>query len=151
MNEETHPRTGGPVIVGVDGSDASYRALEWAASEARLRGLALEAVIVWDYPTSYGLVPPLPAGIDFETAATHVLDEAVTAVTGEDRRLSVERRVVQGHPRQVLRDESHRASVLVVGNRGHGGVAGLLLGSVSEYLAAHAQCPVVIVHGGHEH
>ena len=58
----------------------------------------------------------------------------------------IERRVVEGAPATVLVDESRQADLLVVGSRGHGGFAGLLLGSVSQQCAHHAACPVVIVH-----
>jgi len=64
--------------------------------------------------------------------------------------VEIERRVVEGRPAAVLVNESQGADLLVVGSRGHGGFAGLLLGSVSQQCAHHAACPVVIVHRGPE-
>jgi nucleotide-binding universal stress UspA family protein len=140
----------GAVVVGVDGSDNSKRALAWAADEARLRHSPLEAVITWEYPTNFGWTPPWPEGFDFEYEATKVLAETVAAVLGDDPDIDVKCTTVNGNAAHVLRERSHEASMIVVGSRGHGGFAGLLLGSVSEFLAAHSLCPVTIVHEDEE-
>lgn len=132
----------GRIVVGVDGSPASLDALRWAAHQAELTGACLEAVTSWSYPTTYGF--PVIANVDWEQGARTVLDQAVVEALG-DAGESVVRRVAEGHPARLLADVSEGADLLVVGSRGHGGFAGLLLGSVSEYVVAHAPCPVVVV------
>ena len=77
-----------------------------------------------------------------------ILEESVEKTLGPDTKESVTLAVVHGHPAPALLAESQRASLVVVGSRGHGEFAGMLLGSVSEYLATHAHCPVVIVRHG---
>jgi nucleotide-binding universal stress UspA family protein len=76
-----------------------------------------------------------------------VLADAVTAVFGNDVPPTLRQLVREGNPATVLRDETKDAQMLVVGSRGHGGFAGLLLGSVSANCAEHTQCPVLVIHG----
>lgn len=135
------------VVVGVDGSEISEAALAWAATEASLRDVPLEVVLTWEYPPSYGWAPMWPADMDLGADAAKVLDDTVTAVLGDEPPVAVTKRVMRGHPAPVLHELSHNALLLVVGSRGHGGFSGMIIGSVSEYLAAHAHCPVTIVHG----
>jgi nucleotide-binding universal stress UspA family protein len=132
----------GRIVVGVDGSPASVDALRWAAQQAALTGASLETVTSWSYPTTYGF--PVIANVDWEQGARAVLEQAITDALGEAGP-PVRRRVVEGHPAQVLARAAEGADLLVVGSRGHGGFAGLLLGSVSEHVVAHAPCPVVVV------
>jgi len=134
------------VVVGVDGSASSQEALKWAVREAELRGLPLLVVTTWEYPTSFGMMPGWPEGLDFGADAKHVLDEMVAPVSQEAGAIELRTQVIEGHPALVLEDLSKEAALIVVGSRGHGGFAGLLLGSVSEHLAAHAHCPALIVH-----
>jgi len=138
------------VIVGVDGSDPASRALEWAVHEARLMDATLEIVNAW-------LVPPVPVPFGyadypgdpapFETAAKELLEHIV----GEHnlvRRVPPERLQVvarEGSPAHALLECAGHADLLVVGARGHGGLTGLLLGSVSIQCATHAPCPVTVV------
>lgn len=136
----------GAVVVGVDGSDASLAALEWAAEQARVTGRPLVAVTTWEWPSYYGAAIAWPAEIDFARDAATVLDEAIAKVLGPEPSIPVDRRVLHGHAATVLGEASREAGLLVVGSRGHGEFAGMLLGSVSEYLVAHAHCPVVVVH-----
>jgi|SRR4051794_21236671 len=131
----------GRIVVGVDGSTASTDALRWAARQADLTGASLEAVTAWSYPTTYGF--PVIADVDWEKGALTVLDEAVDKALG--READVTRRAVEGHAALVLTEAAQGAELLVVGSRGHGGFAGLLLGSVSEHVVTHAPCPVVVV------
>jgi nucleotide-binding universal stress UspA family protein len=134
------------VVVGVDGSPSSREALEWAAREARLRGDSLEAVIAWHIPTQMAY-PGAPAVLyDFEESAKEVLERELDAVLGPDA-TSVIRRVEPGPAARVLIDASRDAELLVVGSRGHGEFAGMLLGSVSQHCTSHAHCPVVVVRG----
>jgi nucleotide-binding universal stress UspA family protein len=132
----------GRIVVGVDGSAASRDALRWAARQAELTGASLEVVTSWSYPTTYGF--PVIANVDWEQGARTVLDEALADELG-DAAERVVRRVVEGHPARVLAELAAGADLLVVGSRGHGGFAGLLLGSVSEHVVTHAPCPVVVV------
>lgn len=134
------------VVVGVDGSRSSRQALEWAFNEARLRGDTLEAVIAWHVPAQLAY-PGAPTGLfDFAEAATQTLDRELDAVL-EPGTTGVLRRVEQGQAAHVLVEASRDAELLVVGSRGHGEFAGMLLGSVSQHCTAHAHCPVVVVRG----
>jgi nucleotide-binding universal stress UspA family protein len=136
----------GKIVVGVDGSEASAEALKWAAGQARLTGGEVHAVISWLPPTVYDWGPAV-ADIDWaqdsRTALADTIKEALDAGDAE----KVQQHVVQGHPAQVLADAAADADLLVVGSRGHGGFAGMLLGSVSHHVIAHARCPVVVIHG----
>lgn len=133
----------GRIVVGVDGSPASADALSWAARQAELTGAAIEAVTSWEYPMAFGGYPAANE-IDWPANARSVLDSALDQALGEAAD-PVTRTVVEGHPAKVLIDAAAGAELLVVGSRGHGGFAGLLLGSVSEYVVAHAPCPVLVV------
>lgn len=135
------------IIVGVDGSEHARRALEWAATEARLRGAKVVAVHAWHIPaTAYSTYTmPLIEPESLRSAAEATLAAAAAAVDADATGTVLEQRVVEGAAAQVLLREADHASLLVVGSRGHGGFAGLLLGSVSQQVVHHARCPVVIV------
>lgn len=132
------------IVVGVDGSDCSIEALRWAVEEGRLRAATVEVLHVWHLPYVGlpGASPPYPEP-EFETYANSVLDHTIAAAGAGDATL--ERRVAKGHAASELIEASGRADLVVVGCRGHGGVAGTLLGSVSQRVAAHADCPVVVI------
>lgn len=137
------------IVVGVDGSEESKAALKWALAESRLRGSRVRAIHAWHYSTfvgGYGYVDPevMDAGA-LQSAASETLKESVVEVVGDTTDVEIERVVLQGAAAKILIDESERAELLVVGSRGHGGFAGLLLGSVGQQCAHHAHCPVVIV------
>jgi nucleotide-binding universal stress UspA family protein len=133
---------GGRIVVGVDGSSASARALSWALNQGALTGAAVEAVNAWQVPqVPGGLISTM--GVDLSTSSREILRNAVEAVGASPE--SVTQRTVQGHPVKVLIDASEGADLLVVGNRGHGGFTGMLLGSVSGQVLAYAHCPTVIV------
>ncbi|MFB0630168.1 universal stress protein [Streptomyces sp. AB3(2024)] len=138
----------GAIVVGIDGSPASEKALRWAVKEARLRAATLRVVHAWASPyhgseiarrASETVHEPL------ERAAMEAIDAAVDHIVEAD--IAVERHVVECPPAQALLEAAQDADLLVVGARGHGGFANLLLGSVSHQCALHAPCPVVIVHG----
>jgi nucleotide-binding universal stress UspA family protein len=138
----------GPVVVGVDGSDTSRAALQFAAQEASLRAAELVAVHVWDGGSAVDLGDPMPLTERFWTSEqieTRVLAEALAAIGDRYPDELVQRSVVVGKPRTALAEHSQTAQLMVVGSRGHGGFAGLLLGSVSRHLMHHAMCPTVIV------
>lgn len=137
----------GRVVVGVDGSEQSVRALQWAAREAERRGAALEVVAVWHSPYQDMWVPSDPPGTDHLAPLRHHVDRLVAGVVGDPPTVEAEVIVVDGHPAHVLLERAEGADLLVVGNRGRGGVAGAVLGSVSLHCVAHAPCPVVVVRG----
>lgn len=138
------------IVVGVDGSEHSKVALAWAVHQATLTGDPLTVVMTWEFPNSYGYPVPWPENVDFAADAKTVLEETVTAALGASPTIPLTRDVVQGHPALVLEDASRTSALLVVGSRGHGEFAGMLLGSVSEHLATHAHCPLVIVRAGQD-
>lgn len=134
------------IIVGVDGSDSSIEALRYAASLAPAIGRPLFALAVWDYPPFfYGGYYPV---MDWapEDDAVRVLHAVSEAVFGDEPPAWFTWGAHRGRPAKVLIDESVGAEMLVVGSRGHGGFAALLLGSVSAACAEHAHCPVLVVH-----
>lgn len=135
------------IVVGVDGSEPSLKALGWAAAQARLTGAKLRVVTTWEVSTGTGWVPTFPVDYDPEVLARQALDEAVTTVLGADPDIEVERLVKEGHAAHVLLAAAGGADLLVVGSHGHGAVAGMLIGSVSEQVVRHAPCAVVVVHG----
>ena len=133
------------IVVGVDGSEASIEALRYAHSLAVPLAAKVVALACWDVPQVYdGYVA---MGIDdFDVRAGEILEESVERALGPEPAGLVETRLVQGHPRHALIEASRSADMLVLGRRGHGGFGGLLLGSVSSALVAHAHCPVLVVH-----
>jgi nucleotide-binding universal stress UspA family protein len=131
------------ILVGVDGSTASVEALRWALAQARLTSASVRTITTWQTPGQSGFDIYTPA-VDWAELATRTLEVALKEA-GDGGPVDVESVVVQGHPAKILVDASVGAQLLVVGSRGHGGFAGLLLGSVSEYVIAHASCPVLVI------
>jgi len=142
---ETASSGPGRVVVGVDGSVGSERALRWAARQAELTGAALEIVIGWQYPAFFGWAPAGPDEVDFAKIAGETLSAAVNDLFGAQPPGWVATRVIEGYPAQVLVDASAGADLLVVGSRGHGGFADMLLGSVSTFCVHHAHSPVTVI------
>ncbi len=134
------------IVVGVDGSGPSLDALRWAAHFASVFGARLDVVTSWEYPQNFGWAT---ASSEWNPAEDmkNVLDDAIRAVFGDRPPAGVQAVVREGGAARVLLDASQGATMLVVGSRGHGGFAGMLLGSVSSNVAEHAPCPVFIVHG----
>lgn len=143
----------GRIIVGVDGSRSSIEALRWAAREAETHGTGITVVSCWTYPPFVaGAVyqPPL-AGQTLVDAAQQVAKETVEQALGADAdRLDLTTEVVRGPASAALVELSSGAAMVVVGCRGRGGFRGLLLGSVSQHVAEHAHCPVVVMHSHEE-
>ena len=138
----------GGVVVGHDGSGCAQEALTWAAALAERAHWPLHVVRAWRIATapqpaswSPGFVPPIT---DYEAAVQADLESDVAAVLGERAR-AVTCHVVHAPPVRALIEAAEGADVLVVGARGRGGFAGLLLGSVSDQVAHHAPCPVTVV------
>jgi nucleotide-binding universal stress UspA family protein len=142
--------TASRIVVGVDGSPGSRIALAWAMNQAKLTGATVEAVTAWQdparYGTAYGWAAAAFEGDTYATAMAKVLDETIAAAATElEAPVTVVPRVMQGHPVEVLLEAATGAQLLVVGSRGHGTFAGLMVGSVSQHCVQHAPCPVVVV------
>ncbi len=142
MNPAPEARSG-RVVVGLDGSDASIDALRRGYVVAKALHTTLTAVTVWRYPAAYG---SYDTDWSPEDDAHKVQAGAIQAVFAADPPSWFDARVVEGIPAEALINESRGAEMLIVGSRGHGGFAGLLLGSVSSAVAEHAQCPVLVMH-----
>lgn len=134
----------GRIVVGIDGSEESIAALKEAESIARATGSWLDVVSCWYVPTSLA-VPYALGTVEFEEGARALLQDAVTNTFGKPLPSNVSTSLVSGQPRQKLIELSDGADMLVVGRRGRGGFAGLMLGSVSQACVAHAHCPVLVV------
>ncbi|WP_089102678.1 universal stress protein [Streptomyces hyaluromycini] len=131
-----------PITAGVDGTEESLAALDWAAREAVRRALPLRVVHAWRYEA---------VGGDRETQRGWVSDgvtESVRTVTGRHPELAVSVDVVEGGPVEVLVAAAAGAELLALGSRGHGQVVGFLLGSVGQQVIAEAARPVVLVRAG---
>ena len=134
------------IVVGIDASKDSHRALRWAVEEARLRGADLEVVHAYPTPdlTALPMVVTLPSDEELRVAATSILDEVLDEVGGTED-LKVIKTVQAGGAASVLTQAAEGADLLVVGARGLGGFRGLLMGSVSQQSVTHSPCPVVVV------
>jgi nucleotide-binding universal stress UspA family protein len=136
------------IIVGVDGSAGSRAALQWAATEAVRREGELVVVNVYEWRVVGARVPV--SGAIAGDARTHAEEIVATAVADArlfEPRVKVRGEVVQGSPGSVLIGASATADLVVVGSRGHGGFASLVLGSVGQQVATHAHGPVAVVRG----
>ncbi len=136
------------IVVGVDGSEHSIRALEFAIDEARIRGCGVKAVSVWHIPTvayeTGWASAPLDFG-SFEELAGSTLAKSIEESNAARSGVEVVPIVREGQAADVLIEEARGADLLVVGSRGRGGFRGLLLGSVSQQCAHHAPCPIAIL------
>ena len=140
-------RTIHQIVVGVDGSESSNNALRWAVRLAPSMNATIHAVVAWEYPIVLGMDGGMPGSWKPDETAKEILGNALNLVFGNDRPVGLKASISQGHPTFVLLDASKDAEMLILGSRGLGGFAGLLLGSVSAYCAEHAKCPVLVVHG----
>jgi nucleotide-binding universal stress UspA family protein len=134
----------GRIVVGVDGSAASVDALRHGIRIARALGASVEAVTSWQYG---GYASVLGEFMDVpEEDARAILAESTTAVFGAKVPDWFTTAAFHGDAQRVLIEQSKGAEMLIVGSRGLGGLAGMLLGSVSAICAERASCPVLIVH-----
>ena len=138
------------IMVGVDGSDNSRQALEWAHGEAVHHGASLTLVTTWNPPTlpvnpSMSTAPPEAYGTQPKEDALDLLESFTSDLASRTPAVDVRTSIEEGSPAEVLIQRSKGCDLLVVGSRGHGGFAGMLLGSVTQHLVAHAHCPVVVV------
>lgn len=140
------------IVAGADGSDASKDALRWALDEARLRQARLQVIHAWEAPPPIPDLAPSPSPaleyVDLlpalQQSAEQTVKRLVEEVAGDDPGVEIETMAVEGPAVSVLLDAARDAQLLVVGSRGHGRFERLLLGSVSQALAQHSPCPVVI-------
>ncbi|MFJ6632629.1 universal stress protein [Streptomyces sp. NPDC091376] len=139
------------IVVRVDGSDSSKQALRWAVRQSEATGGVVEAVTAWDFPQfdgSLGWLPPTSGDeAALEARARGDLTETISEAVASQPSVEVRAEVRYGTPASVLPDAAHGASLLVVGSRGLGGFAGMLLGSVAQHCTQNAPCPVVVVRG----
>ena len=154
MNEDTSASSGqvrqaGPIVVGVDGSDSSRRALQWAVEEGAAHGNSVLAIRTYSIPALATADPGFvlqPVDIqELANAWRKVLDGEVAAASRRRDAVKIDAKVIEGPAARALIDASQKASTLVVGSRGLGGFVGLLLGSVSQQCVTHAHCPVVVI------
>ncbi|MFG1765683.1 universal stress protein [Micromonospora parva] len=141
-----------PVLVAVDGSDASRRAADVAAETAVSLGVPLVAVHAYQHPGSSG--PGEMQPLVYDEAKLHREQERtlagwLTGLTEDHRGLRLTCQATRGRPGTVLAEASRSAQLAVVGGRGRGEVTGLLLGSVSQSMLHHAHCPVMVVRAPH--
>jgi nucleotide-binding universal stress UspA family protein len=140
------------IVVGIDGSEASRRALRWAIHEAKVRQAVLLVVHTWPAPyVAFGPNPrmgPLP---DVDLAERRIAEELVEreleATGARSARIEIDREVVEGSPARTLLDAAEGADLLVLGSSRHGALAGVVLGAVGQECVRHAPCPIVIVRG----
>jgi nucleotide-binding universal stress UspA family protein len=138
------------VVVGLDGSPPSNAALRWGLAEGIVRGATLHVVHAWELPAIFG---PVGAGtFPYDTEAVQAdaqrfVDELVGAALADagSPDVAIERTVRPGGAASAVLEAAEGADLVVIGRRGAGGFSRLLLGSVSENVARHAPCPVVVM------
>lgn len=140
-----------PVVVGVDGSEPSLRAVDWASDEAALRGLPLRLVyaVLWERYEGESLAADLGKPYE-EVSSGDIVEAAARRARSRHPGLPVTLEVAPEEPEYLLVRESRGATLLVTGTRGRSGLAEALLGSVSLAVAGHAHCPVIVVRGNHD-
>jgi nucleotide-binding universal stress UspA family protein len=142
-----HPR----VVVGIDGSGSALQALAWALDEGRVRQAKVEVVNAW-HPPYLGAYPFDPGVIDigaFEQAARDLIEDALSKQDVTGLPVSPEAVIVEDGATAAILSAADGADLVVVGSRGLGGFAEMLLGSVSHQVAHHAHCPVVVIRPEH--
>jgi nucleotide-binding universal stress UspA family protein len=131
------------VIVAVDGSDTAMRALRWGVEEARVRGVPVVVLNAWHPPYVGAEYAVAMNPTIFEQSSTEVIEEAIASCEPGD--VPIERVSAEGGPAQVILDTATADDLVVMGARGIGGFAGMVLGSVTNHVTRHARCPVIVV------
>jgi nucleotide-binding universal stress UspA family protein len=130
------------IVVGVDGSESSIQALDWAVRQAELTHSSVLVVSAWHWPVGWGM--PMPPPIDPAADAQTAIKKRLDPIREGHPDLTIESMVVEGYPAPTLIEASRGSDLLVLGSRGHGEFAGMLLGSVSEHCVSNAKCPVLV-------
>ncbi|MGW1611563.1 universal stress protein [Streptomyces sp. NPDC002285] len=140
-----------PIVVGVDGSEPSLGAVDWAADEAALRGVPLRLVYasLWERYEGSAVAHDLGKRSE-QVRAQDIVDAAARRAHRRQVEVTVSTLTLPEEPEYALVRESRGASLLVTGTRGRGGLTEALLGSVSLTVAGHAHCPMVVVRGNHD-
>ncbi|MFJ6835834.1 universal stress protein [Streptomyces sp. NPDC091209] len=140
-----------PIVVGVDGSEPSLRAVDWAADEAALRGAPLRLVYasLWERYEGAALAPDLGKPSE-QVTAEGIVRTAAQRAGSRRAELEISTDVLPEEPEYALVREGREAAALVLGTRGRSGIVEMLLGSVSLTVAAHADCPVIVLRGSHD-
>lgn len=138
------------IVVGVDGSELSNSALQWAVEEAHHRDFRVLVVSTWIMEQPAGFQPSLAGtawGYDPNLGpSTHAMvDDMISKIAVQFPDVVIDKRVVAGRAAKELIALSNDAALVVVGSRGHGGFSGMLIGSVSQHVLAHSTCSVVVV------
>ncbi len=150
---DANPNLGGGgstrrIVVGVDGSEPSVRALQWAARQAEWSDATLDVLTAWTFPEQpapLGIVVHVPWPDELIAQARVKLDEIIRDALPELDPRRIHAQVIRGSALRVLLDAASHADLLVVGSHGRGALAELLLGSVSERCVRHAGCSVVVI------
>ncbi len=153
VHEMPTPAPGAPVVVGVDGSAVSANAISYAFEQASSRGVGLTVVHAWWLENVEGAAASAIWTVDWQQFAQEeqaLVAESLAGWRNKYPDVDVRRHSVRGLPVEALVRQSESACLVVVGTRGRGGFAGLLLGSVSQGVLHRSQCPVAIVHGASE-
>ena len=140
------------IIVGVDGSESSVRAAQWAVEEASLRGVAVRLITAFQVPATWlGMGEALGATMTTSVSEEDLRGYGASTIADVVAKLDLPSGVEviadprMGNPSDVLIDASKTAAILVVGSRGHGDIGSVLLGSTGMHCVHHASCPVVVV------
>lgn len=139
-----------PIIVGYDGSSSAQAALDWALDESARTGAPVNAMFVFEWLAVAGPIAPGPRNwpdYGFREDAQKLVDAAVEKARQTHPEVTVTGEVVSGTAPVVLLERSLEAALIVLGSRGHGGFADMLLGSTAVSVSSHARCPVVVVRG----
>ncbi len=144
MPEIERPATVRKFVVGVDGSDGSTKALDWAIAEAVRSPASLELVTAWMFPMALGYVFTKTPD-EVRQQVQQIADISVSHVAAIVPDVSVTSVLREAEAGPALVELSTGADLLVVGSRGHGGFREMLLGSVGTFCARHSHCPIVIV------
>jgi nucleotide-binding universal stress UspA family protein len=133
------------IVVGVDGSEGSVRALRWAAREAAVRGGTVQAITVWAWDGTGTLAPTATAPAEERARAEQILTTAVTKVADETPGVSFATDLIEDHAARALTRAARDADLLVLGSHGHSRLHHAVLGSISEECVRQATCPVVVL------
>ncbi|MGB3184621.1 MAG: universal stress protein [Ornithinimicrobium sp.] len=134
------------IVVGIDGSECSVAALQWGVDQARLVGAEVHAVMAWTVPISIYLTPVYREE-DYERDAERLMDRVLASMADHTDGVIVRKHMVAKSAGLALGRAAEGADMLVVGSHGSGFLQGMHMGSVANYCAHHAPCPVLIYRG----